>query len=412
MTPAGPCAITRAGRPVRRRPSRVTAVAVGAVGALALAACGSSAGGSGGSGGSLKVGMIIPQQGVYAPVGTDIKNGFQLYLDQHDGKLDGRKVTVDAGDEGTGPNDAIPTAQRLHTRDKVDVLTGIVNSAVGIALIDTINRAKKVTLVSNAGSNALTCGKAAKYIWRTSFANSTDGAALGKYMATQVKPPSVYVIAADYAAGHEKADGFQKALTAAGGKVVGSAYPPFGTTRDYQPYLSKIKAAHPAAVWAFFASDEAVQFVKQYKQFGLGNIPLYGNNALTDGNALTAEGAAATGVHISSFYSAFLDTPTNKAFVDAYQAKFHTRPSGYSVSSYDAAAALDKALKVAKGSSDGDKLTAALAKIGAIDSPRGSWTFGPNHNPIEDYKLYQVQRSGGASTLVQQADLGKLQQTC
>src|SRR5262245_16265863 len=60
-----------------------------ALSGLALSGCGSSVGGgsgggggTGGGGGSVKVGLVIPQAGVYAPLGTDMKRAWDLWLER------------------------------------------------------------------------------------------------------------------------------------------------------------------------------------------------------------------------------------------------------------------------------------------------------------------------------------------
>ena len=59
-----------------------------------LSACGSSVGGSdgggagaGGGGGTVRVGLVVPQSGVYAALGTDMQRGWQLWLDQNGSKF-------------------------------------------------------------------------------------------------------------------------------------------------------------------------------------------------------------------------------------------------------------------------------------------------------------------------------------
>ena len=58
--------------------------------ALLAAACGdSSLGGeedNGGDTGPVKLGLLVPQSGVYKSLGDDMKRGFELYVEQHGGK--------------------------------------------------------------------------------------------------------------------------------------------------------------------------------------------------------------------------------------------------------------------------------------------------------------------------------------
>lgn len=380
-----------------------------------LYACGTGNSASAGAeSGPLKVGLVVPVSGPYAAPGISAKNGFTQYLQTHGNKLGGRQVDLVLADEGTGPATAVPAVQRLLTQDQVDVVSGVINSAVAMGIRDMIDRAKKVLVVSTAGADALTCTAKSDYIWRTSFANSQDGAALGKHLATTVSPPNVYGIAPDYSAGHEHVSGFVKEFEANGGKIVGTAFPAFGTTRDYQPYLSGIQVAAPSATWAFFAGAEAVQFVRQYSEFGLSqHTPLYGNNSLTEAAALAAEGDAAVGVSSASYYDSSLDNPANKSFVAGYQAAYGTVPDTYAMTAYDAAAVLDLALTKSQGDAAGDALSSALGTLGTIgDSPRGPWHFDANHNPVQDFKLYKVEKTPDGVRNVEVSDLGTFAQVC
>jgi branched-chain amino acid transport system substrate-binding protein len=206
---------------------------------------------------------------------------------------------------------------------------------------------------------------------------------------------SVYLISADYAAGHEQIGGFKKAFEAAGGKVAGETYTPFGTTSDWQPYLSEIRSSGATAVFSFYAGAEAVNFVKQYDTFGLSkSVKLYGTGFLTEGGVLEAQGGAAVGTTTALHYSDTVDSPRNDEFVKAYQGAYDELPTVYSVQAYDAAAALDLALEKATAP-DGKGVAAALGQIGEIDSPRGPWTFDEAHNPDQPYYLREVQDVDG-----------------
>ncbi|MGH3712509.1 MAG: ABC transporter substrate-binding protein [Micromonosporaceae bacterium] len=366
--------------------------------ALALSGCGGSSlgqPGGGQAGGAVKLGLVVPLSGVYAPLGEDMRNGFQLYLDEHDGKLGGRTVELVTADEGDGPQTGVPAAQKLVTQDQVAAVTGIVSSAVALGVRDFFDESQVPLVIANAGADAITGAQKSDYIWRTSFSNGKVSGALGPAVAEEAKG-GVYLIAADYAAGKEMIAGFKKTFEAAGGKVAGEKYTPFGKTQDFQPYLSAIRSSGASAVFSFYAGAEAVSFVKQYEQFGLAKkVPLYGTGFLTEGGVLKAQGAAAAGVKTSLHYSTELDTPRNKAFVAAYQKAYQSPPTVYAVQAYDAAAVLDKALATASGD-DGKALVEALGKVGPIDSPRGQWRFDGSHDPEQPYYLREVRGSGSA----------------
>ena len=90
---------------------RLTPVLIGTGLALGLAA---PAGAE-----ELRIGFIAPLTGIFAQVGKDMENGFQLYLDQHGGKLGGAAVKFIVEDEQGKPDTAVTKAKKLVLSDKV-----------------------------------------------------------------------------------------------------------------------------------------------------------------------------------------------------------------------------------------------------------------------------------------------------
>jgi branched-chain amino acid transport system substrate-binding protein len=393
----------------KARPHWLTVVALVA---LMAAACGggealeeNTAGGSGAvdageneaANTPVKVGLLVPTSGVYTTLGEDMKRGFQLYLDQNGGRLGGREVKVVVADEGAGPETGVPAGQRLVSRDRVDIATGIVNSAVALGLRDVYTEAKVPLILSNAGAEALTGSNGSDYLWRTSFGNGDPNRAFGRWLAAQPDVPGgVFLLGADYAAGKENLGGFKETYLAGGGKLAGEIYTPFGTTSDFGPFLTQVRSAKPGAVYVFYAGQEAVTFVRQYAEFGLqDDIPLYGSGFLTEGGVLAAQGQAAVGIRTGLHYSSEVANPVNEKFVTAYREVYDAVPTVYAVQAYDAAYVIDEAVGRLDGRLSGPRLVAALGRIGGIDSPRGEWRFSDTHNPEQPFYLREVQEVEG-----------------
>lgn len=390
-------------RPLRHK--LVTVVAGLSAGAL-LAACGGggSLGGeettSGASGGSddsspVAVGLLVPTSGVYAPLGEDMQQGFELYLEQNDGQLGGREVELNVVDEGETPDTGVPGAQRLIQED-VAAVVGIVNSATALGVRDAFEEAEVPLIIANAGADAITGERGSDYVWRTSFSNGDVAAALGKHAAENCE--SVFLAAADYAAGKEATGGFERTFTEAGGTVAGSVFTPFGTTTNYQPFLAQIKQSGADCVYTFFAGAEAVAFTQQYAQFGLKDTSqLYSSGFLTEGGVLQAAGEAATGVETSLHYTDQIDSPRNKEFEEAYRAAYDEAPTVYAVQAYDAAQALDQAFETGI---DGPEVVEGLQGIDTIDSPRGEFGFDEGHGPAQTYYLRRVEQGEDRKSVV------------
>ena len=242
------------------------------------------------------MGLVVPQSGVYAALGTDMQRGWQLWLDGNGGRFGDRTVETVVADEGESPQTGVPAVQKVLQSDNVDVVVGLVNSATALGVRDLLAESRKLLIVTNAGAEDVTGKGRTPYIWRSSFTNGQVAAAMGTHLAESGFSEGVYAIAPDYAAGTEVIAAFTKAFETGGGRVVGQAKPPFGTTSDYQPFLTGIQDSGARATFCFFSGAEAITFVRQYSQFGLAtSIPLYGSGLPHRGQRPAAAGRRRAG---------------------------------------------------------------------------------------------------------------------
>lgn len=323
-----------------------------------------------------KVGMLLPYSGVYAALGKDIDEGFMLALEEA-GMADQFEIVRE--DTEVKPPVGLAKTRKMVLEDQVDVLVGPVSSGVLGAVRDFVDQTKTPIIVANAGNDDATGENCTPYIVRVSFSNSQVNRPMGQWMYDQ-GIRKVYTLAPDYAAGHQMIEAFSKAFKDAGGEIVGEEFTPFRTTQDFGPYLSAAQATDPDAVFVFYAGGEAINFVKQYDAFGLNDkATLYGSGFVTSPLYVNAEGPAAIGVVALLHYIPTLDTPENKAFVDAVQKKYGRVPSEYTVQGYDAGRALVEAIK--SGATDKEAITQALPKV-SYTSPRGPVSIDPATNNI------------------------------
>ena len=155
--------------------------AMGAAGALAvLPACKrGGGGGAAGAAGAVKIGLVVPQSGVYATVGNEVKHGWELWLERHGGKLGNREVTTVVADEGENPQTGVPAVQKLLQSDQVDAIVGVISSAIALGAKDIVAEAKKLMIVANAGARRSTppCAGTAERVARRSLPRSAASAA-------------------------------------------------------------------------------------------------------------------------------------------------------------------------------------------------------------------------------------------
>ena len=69
----------------------------------------------------LKIGFLAPRTGIFTQLGTDMVNGFQMYLNEHNGMLGGAKVSFIVEDDQGKPGVDVAKAKKLILQDKVDI---------------------------------------------------------------------------------------------------------------------------------------------------------------------------------------------------------------------------------------------------------------------------------------------------
>ncbi|MDO5641837.1 MAG: ABC transporter substrate-binding protein [Paracoccus sp. (in: a-proteobacteria)] len=323
-----------------------------------------------------KVGLLLPASGNYAALGQDIETGFRMAIAES-GRGD---ITVLRADTAADPQTGLTMARKLVMQDRVDVLAGVVSSAVLGALRDFTDQAGVPLIVANAGNSDATGKDCSPFITRVSFSNDQLNRPMGAWMAAQ-GIGSVYTLAPDYAAGQQMIAAFSEAFTAGGGTIAGGAFTPFAKTEDFGPYLARARASGADALYVFYGGADAISFVKQYDSFGqAGTMPLYSVGFLTAPLYLREQGRAAEGVIGALHYLPGLDTPENHAFVAAYQQDHPGQlPSEYVVAGYDAGRLLLGALDT--GASGRQGIAQALPDI-AYTGPRGPLEIDPATNNI------------------------------
>src|SRR5215510_1841100 len=160
----------------------------------------------------LRIGFIAPLTGGLAQTGIDMRDGFQLYLDQHGNKLGGMNVVFTVEDNQGKGDLAVTKAKKLVLQDKVQMFIGGVLASTGYALAPVSTELKTLYIPSIPAADDLTQRRLKEfpYLVRTSWSSSQPNHPLGQWACEQGYK-KIVTIAADYAFGYETVGGFQKA---------------------------------------------------------------------------------------------------------------------------------------------------------------------------------------------------------
>lgn len=337
----------------------------------------------------VRIGLMLPYSGVYAPLGMSIENGFRLALKEAGGSFAGREAQFIKVNDESDPARAAGNIDRLVRQEKVDLVVGTVHSGVAAEMIRATRESGVLHMIPNAGLAAACGALCAPNIFRTSFSNWQAGYAMGSVMGRRFAVKRVVTLSWRYAAGEESVKGFRDGYLKGGGKIAKALWLPFPAT-DFHALLSEIAALRPHAVYAFLAGTAAARFLRNYNQSGLmTTVPLVGPGFLTEG-VLAAAGGAAEGVETALHYGDGLETPKNKAFRLAYARSHGRRPDVYAVAGYDAGQLFNVGMKVVGGDLDRRTEFVRALERTRIDSPRGPMRLSAAHNPIHDQYLRRV----------------------
>ncbi|MDG4763118.1 ABC transporter substrate-binding protein [Solwaraspora sp. WMMD406] len=342
----------------------------------------------------VRIGLIVPQTGGYKPIGDEMLNGFQLFLDSNERRLGGRPVDLIIADEGETPESGQAAVDSLLNQ-QVLALTGVANSAVMLAIRDTVEEARVPLIGSNASPRSL---QSVVYIWRTSYVSDEPGLALGTYVRRQVSADGeVAIVAADQPAGRDLVQGFREGFGTGDERISApiiwaDSTPNPGRDTFTEP-VQEVIARDPEAVYCFFTGTAAVEFIRQLRDAGYER-QIYGPGFLTEGTVVDQLGEEATGIITALNYSVDLDNSANLRFASSYRKRFGAPPTTYAMASYDAAQVLDKAIRTAGPQVTAQELNLALGRIGQIDSPRGPWQFNQPRTPQQKWYLREVLRDG------------------
>ena len=336
----------------------------------------------------LKVGLMLPYSGTFAKLGENITFAVEMLIAEKGGKLGGRAIEIVKLDDESKPENGPQNAERLVKRDGVDVLIGTVHSGVQMGIHKVVRETGTLTIVPNAGANAVTRQLCAKNVFRTSFSNWQPAHGMGLALGKRGVKKAAWVTW-DYAAGKEAGEGFREGLEKHGGKVVQTLTLKFPET-NFQPLLAQIPGLDVEVVGSFFAGGGAVQFVKEYKAAGL-KVPLCGSGFLTEGT-LQAQGEAAEGIETALHYGDGLDNAKNAAFRKAFKDKTQRDADVYAVQGYDAAQLLAVGLEAVKGNLDDEAGLYKAMRSAKIESPRGPISMSPSQEVVHNIYLRRAEK--------------------
>ena len=322
----------------------------------------------------IKVGVIYPLTGPAAAAGSYQKAGVEIARDKFnaEGGILGRQVQLFVEDGANDPSQSVSAAEKLVTRDKVDLMIAAWGSSPTLAVSASVTKKYGVPHVVDTASS----GKVTKldgnrpnpWLFRISATSQMEAEGLEKSLVSKMGFTKVAFMSVNNDWGRGAAQEFGTVVKRAGGTVVAQEIMNADQT-DFLTQLTKIKSADANAIIVTSDQAQISLILKQYKQLGMNQKMLTtGGGIVPEGLALLAGTEAAEGVNIITFFAPWFPEMSKipqeaKWFSDEYL-KRGNAPKGFGecFRGYDGMKAIKGVLDVAK-TTDKEKVREAFAKV-------------------------------------------------
>ena len=363
-------------------------------------------------GGVPKIGILIPLTGPSASIGEHCRRGAILAAEEINatGGILGRKIELVFADDESNPAVGVAAAERLITKDNVDIVAGTYNSSVCLAVMDVPAKYGIPYIGGGATSDQIGLKRASDpKRFRAFYKPASPSYVYGQmwtwfleFMLNEnlYKPESknITIVNENSAWGNAITDAIKKYLSESdlskkGFKIVLADQVPHSET-DFLAEISKIKAYKPGIVFGIFAAVPTNSaFQKQFVNAGI-KVPVFSVYTPNNPEFLSVTGPAANGLIWNSVMN-LLPTKEGKHFREAIQKRFQKDVEVVGSMVYDSIYMIKEGYERA-GSFDKEKFLTEMDKTRHVGAA-GVYVFDPKtHESIagEDYIVslaYQIQ---------------------
>ena len=339
----------------------------------------------------IKIGLLPPVTGPLASPGAEMVNGFRMFWEQANHTAGGGKVEIVIGDTTCNPDQALAQARRLVLQEKVHFLVGPLCGHEGPAVAQ-VSRETGVPLVMDAaGADNITKWERTPTVVRTAVSSSQISHPFGEYLYKELGLRNVTFIGQDYTFGHEVTLGAIKTFTDLGGKVARLIWNPIGT-KDYGTTINTIPANTDGVAVTIVGADR-IRLFEDWFNFGMDKKhKIYGTYWLQEDMLPQIDARAVGLISNSLHYVSGIDTPENKAFVDAYVNKHKRLPSWFAESAYTAGLWVKTAIDSINGDVENRDAFLKAMRTVQIKAPRGPLKLDEYDNPIQNVYVAKVEK--------------------
>jgi branched-chain amino acid transport system substrate-binding protein len=269
------------------------------------------------------------------PAGVPMKRAAELAVEEINaaGGIGGRPLELLQRDDYADVDSAVFVATDLYEAG-VSAVIGHLFSSATLAAAPVYNGGDDPVAAISPSASSPDITTAGDYTFRICPSDLAHGTALSKWVRDTLRLERGAVLYLNDQYGRGVRQTFVRDFTRRGGALA-SIDPYLGDTPEVGPYLDRL-AKSGKVDFLIVAGNraEAEEILRQARTRGL-LMPILGGDGL---EGIEEAGAIADGVYLSSAYLPSLDTPANRAFLQAYRKKFPSAglPNQPAAATYDA----------------------------------------------------------------------------
>jgi len=342
------------------------------------------------SDGEVRIGVLTDLSGVYADAsGRGSVLAAQMAIDDFNAQTKPAfKIKLLSGDMQLKPDVGANIARTWFDRDGVDMIVDLPSSAVTLSVMNLAAEKNRVVIATGPASLRITNDDCMPTALHWAYDEYSQGQGTARAI-TEAGHKTWFFIEADYAGGRALRAGFEDAVKAAGGQVVGSAKHPLGAS-DFSSQIVQAQASKAAVIGMANAAGDSANLVKQAAEFGVAQKQILAASLMhiTDINGLGLK--ATQGMYLTDGFYWDRNDET-RAWSKRFFDKQKKMPTMVQVGTYSAVLHYLKGVSAA-GGDEANATVAAMRKIPVNDVFAKNGRVREDGRMVHDMYLFEVKK--------------------
>jgi branched-chain amino acid transport system substrate-binding protein len=335
----------------------------------------------------VRIGVLADMTGIYSDLsGKGAVEAVRMAVEDYGGKVLGKPIEVIQADHQNKPDIGSNIARQWFDTGGVDLIQDLSNSAVALA-VAAIAKEKKRHIVVNGSSNmGITNQACSPYAVHYAYDAYSLAHGTGRAVVEQ-GGDSWFFLTVDFAFGHGLEKQVTDVVTAAGGRVVGSARHPLNTT-DFSSFLLQAQASKAKIIGVASTGADAINAIKGAAEFGLTKNQKLAALLLwiNDVHSLGLE--TARGLQLTNAWYWDMNDET-RAFAKRYHARVGSMPNMSQAADYSSTTHFLKAIEAA-GTDDPDAVSKTMRDTPINDMFAKGGKICEDGRMVHDMYLWEV----------------------